>query len=99
MGTTTWKNWSSPYYCSFKYISLYDVFDKFCYDFLWIKLLARPDKAFAYTRHEAQGQTMMFGGYSPLDSLLNSVVAMISKAFVYRSIDKDGLICLYCKTS
>lgn len=41
----------------------------------------------------------MFGGFFPPDSLLNSVVVMISKASIYRSIDIDGLICSCCKNS
>jgi hypothetical protein len=39
----------------------------------------------------------MLGGSSPSGALVDPAVAMISKASVNGSTEKDGIICSYCK--
>jgi hypothetical protein len=74
-----------------------DVFDKVHSDFLQTKPLPGLDEAFGYIRRETQSQIIMLGGSSPSGALVDPAVAMISKASVNGSTEKDGIICSYCK--
>jgi len=69
----------------------------FLADFLQTKPLPGLDEAFGYIRRETQSQIIMLGGSSPSGALVDPAVAMISKASVNGSTEKDGIICSYCK--
>lgn len=66
-----------------------DVFDKVHSDFLQTKPLPGLDEAFGYIRRETQSQIIMLGGSSPSGALVDPAVAMISKASVNGSTEKD----------
>jgi hypothetical protein len=74
-----------------------DVFDMVHSDFLRTKPLPLPglDEAFGYIRRETQCQIIMLGGSSLSGALVDPAVAMISKASVNGSTEKDGIICSY----